>query len=105
MPWYPEKSRRVYTGLVKLNFSGEGAKNYERIFGSDEECAERRRKAIAEQRKAEKRAAAATVQNVAPVVLADSRYRTDYDPGLGCGYESNSERKRIMKQKKLREFT
>lgn len=37
----------------------------------------------------------------APAIHDDRLYRTDYDPGLGCGYDSRTERRAIMKAAKL----
>ncbi len=32
----------------------------------------------------------------APAIHDDRLYRTKYDPGLGCGYDSRAERRRIL---------
>lgn len=95
-----QKAPTATRGLVAVSI---GADNWERIFGNDK--SEPLKKGERLEWDAEKREFVPAVvtrfvssQLGVPAIHDDKLYRTKYDPGLGVGYSSRSERKAALEK-------
>lgn len=96
----PGRERLKRIAAVKI--SGKASENWNRIFGSEEEIAERRRKAIEDQKRAEREQMEHLARENAMAVVPDTLPKREWYPSLGKYIGSRSEIKATFAAAKAR---